>query len=49
MLGGVAFAWVTANCFAEAHGFASAWKVFAVVAGLAVALIGAVYVIGLIL
>ena len=49
MLGHVAFAWTTAHCFAEAHSFASAWKVLAVVAGLAVALIGAVYVLGMIL
>ena len=49
MLGKVAFAWTTAHCFAEAHGFGSAWKVLAVVAGLPVALIGAVYVLGMIL
>ena len=45
MLGGVAFAWTTANCCAEAHGFVSVWKVFAVVAGLAAALIGTIYIL----
>lgn len=49
MLGGVAFAWTTAHCFAEAHGFSSVWKVFAVVAGLATSLIAMIYAIGLIL
>jgi hypothetical protein len=49
MLGAVAFAWTTAHCFAEAHGFASTWKVLAVLAGLAVALIGAFYILGVIL
>ena len=46
MLGEVAFAWTTAHCFAEAHGFASAWRVLAVVAGLAAVLIGGAYVLG---
>lgn len=49
MLGEAAFAWTTAHCFAEAHGFTSAWKVLAVVAGLAAALIGAVYLLGQVL
>ncbi|HUS54146.1 MAG TPA: hypothetical protein VMY41_09100 [Thermohalobaculum sp.] len=46
MLGGVAFAWTTAYCFAEAHGFASVWKVFAVIAGLAIAVVGTIYRLG---
>ncbi len=46
MLGAVAFAWATAQCIAEAHGFTSAWPVLAVVATLAVALVGAVYMLG---
>ena len=46
MLGEVAFAWTTAHCFAEAHGFASVWKVLAVVAGLAAALVGGVFMLG---
>jgi hypothetical protein len=46
MLGEVAFAWATAHCFAEAHGFASVWKVLAVVAGLAAALVGGVFMLG---
>jgi hypothetical protein len=49
MLGGVAYAWTTAHCFAEAHGFSSVWRVLAVVAGLAIALIGAVYTFGAII
>jgi len=49
MLGGVAYAWTTAHCFAEAHGFVSAWKVLAVVAGLVAALIGAVFTLGAII
>ncbi len=46
MLGAVAFAWAVAHCFAEAHGFASVWRVLAVVAGLAAAFVGSVYVLG---
>jgi hypothetical protein len=46
MLGEVAFAWTTAHCFAEAHGFASVWKVLAVVVGLAVALVAGVFMLG---
>ena len=34
-LGALAFAWTTAHCIAEAHGFASAWRVLAAVAILA--------------
>ena len=45
MLGEVAFAWTTAHCFAEAHGFASVWRVLAVVAGLAAALVGGVFLL----
>jgi len=32
MLSAVAFAWAVSHCLAEAHGFASAWRVLAVVA-----------------
>jgi hypothetical protein len=46
MLGAVAFAWATAQCIAEAHGFASAWRVLAAVATLAAALVGGVYMLG---
>ena len=35
MLGALAFAWTTAHCIAEAHGFASIWRVLAAVAILA--------------
>jgi hypothetical protein len=49
MLGAVAFAWAVAQCFAEAHGFASAWRVFMAVAGLAAGFVGGVYVLGQIL
>jgi Yip1 domain len=49
MLGGVAFAWVVAHCYAEAHGFASTWRVLAAVAGLAAAFAGSVYALWLIL
>jgi hypothetical protein len=45
MLGEVAFAWTTAHCFAEAHDFDSAWRVFAVVAALAAAIVGGVYLL----
>ena len=40
MVGALAFAWTTAHCFAEAHGFKNVWRVLAVVtvfAGLFVA------------
>jgi len=46
MLGTVAFAWAVAQCIAEAHGFASAWRVLAVLATLAAAVIGGVYLLG---
>ncbi len=46
MLGAVAFAWAVAQCIAEAHGFTSAWRVLAAVAGLAAALVGGVYLLG---
>lgn len=49
MLGAAAFAWTTAHCIAEAHGFASVWKVLAAIVALAVALIGAVYLLGSVL
>lgn len=49
MLGEAAFAWATAQCFAEAHGFASAWKVLAAMAGLAAALVGLIYLLGAVL
>jgi len=49
MLGAIAFAWAVANCFAEAHGFASVWRVFAAVAGLSAAFIGSVYALGIVL
>jgi len=40
MLGAVVFAWVVAQCLAEAHGFTRAWKVLAAVAGFAALLVG---------
>jgi hypothetical protein len=46
MAGAVAFGWAVAQCFAEAHGFASAWRVLAVVAVLAAAFVGGVYMLG---
>ena len=46
MLGAVAFGWVTAQCIAEAHGFASGARVLAVIAVLVAALIGGVYLLG---
>ena len=46
MLGAVAFAWAVAQCIAEAHGFTSAWRVLAAVAGLAAAFVGGVYLLG---
>ena len=46
MLGAVAFAWAVAQCISEAHGFTSAWRVLAAVAGLAAALVGGVYLLG---
>ena len=46
MLGAVAFAWAVAQCLAEAHGFTSAWRVLAVLALLAAALVGGVYMLG---
>ncbi len=46
MAGAVAFAWAVANCFAEAHGFARAWRVLAVLAVLAAAFVGGVYMLG---
>jgi hypothetical protein len=35
MLGALAFAWATAHCIAEAHGFTSVWRVLAAVVVLA--------------
>jgi len=46
MLGPVAFAWAVAQCFAEAHGFANAWRVLGAVATLAAAIVGAAYMLG---
>jgi hypothetical protein len=46
MLGAVAFAWVVAQCFAEAHGFTSAWRVLGALATLAAAFVGGVYMLG---
>jgi len=46
MLGAVAFGWAVAHCFTEAHGFASVWRVLAVMAGLALAFVGGVYTLG---
>ena len=46
MLGAVAFAWAVAQCFAEAHGFASAWRVLGAVATLVAAFVGGVYMLG---
>jgi len=43
MLGAIAFAWALAHCLAEAHGFARAWAVLAVIAGLAVLAVALVY------
>ena len=45
-LGKVAYGWALAQCFAEAHGFASAWRVLAVVATLVAALVGGFYLLG---
>ncbi len=45
MLGAVAFAWAVAQCFAEAHGFTSAWRVLAAVATLAAAFVGGAYML----
>ena len=46
MLGAVAFAWAVAQCLAEAHGFASAWRVLGAVATLVAAFVGGVYMLG---
>jgi hypothetical protein len=46
MLGEAAFAWTTVHCFAEAHGFASAWKVLATLVGLVACLAGGIYLLG---
>ncbi len=46
MLGAVAFAWAVAQCFAEAHGFASAWRVLGAVATLVAAFVGGVHMLG---
>jgi len=46
MLGKAAFAWAIAHCFAEAHGFASAWKVLATLVGLVACLAGGIYLLG---
>jgi hypothetical protein len=42
-VGPVFFAWALAQCYAEAFGFAKAWAVFAVIAGLALAIAGALW------
>lgn len=41
--GPVFFAWALALCFAEAFGFARAWAVFAVIAGLALSLVAVLW------
>ncbi|MDH3667057.1 MAG: YIP1 family protein [Paracoccaceae bacterium] len=46
MLGAIASAWVLAHCLAEAHGFASTWKVLGVIAGLVGTLVLALYLLG---
>ncbi len=46
MLGTVAFAWAVAQCIAEAHGFASVWRVLAVMVALAAGFVGGVYMLG---
>jgi hypothetical protein len=48
MLGEVAFAWTTAHCFAEAHGFASVWRILGVLAVVAAAVAGCVYLVAVI-
>jgi len=45
-LGALAFGWVTAQCIAEAHGFASGLRVLAAMAALVAAFIGAIYLAG---
>lgn len=46
MLGVFASAWVLAHCIAEAHGFASPWRVLAVIAALVSALVLALVLLG---
>lgn len=43
MLGGLAFAWTTAHCFAEANGFTSVWRVLAVLAAVVLSVVGVLY------
>jgi len=45
MLGNVAFAWVLAQCMAEAHGFARGWKVMVAICILAGLVIGLSYLV----
>lgn len=45
-LGALVFGWVTAQCIAEAHGFASGLRVLAAMAALVAGLVGAVYLLG---
>lgn len=49
MLGALVSAWVLAHCLAEAHGFASTWKVLSVIAALVGAFILALYLLGQVL
>lgn len=46
MLGALAFGWAAAQTIAEAHGFASGWRVFAVMAVLVAAFIGGIHLLG---
>ncbi len=41
--GPVFFAWALAQCYSEAFGFARPWAVFALIAGLALAIVGALW------
>lgn len=46
-IGPVFFAWALARCYAEAFGFRRGWLVFAVIAGLALLLVGAAWWAGI--
>ena len=45
MLGSLAFGWVAAQCFAEAHGFKGVWRGLMVVVGMAGLVLGTVYLV----
>lgn len=45
-LGALAFGWVAAQSIAEAHGFASGWRVLGVMAALVAAFVGAIHLAG---